>query len=154
MLYSLTGARSKNAFLQLEEKVDELIKNNEITNFSVVVFDINNLKIVNDTKGHECGDIYIKDSYQIMIDVFNHSEIYRFGGDEFVTLLTDEDYDNRVSLYNNFNKIIDENINTEKPVVSIGMADFNINEDKTFNAVFTRADDEMYTRKKYLKSIK
>lgn len=151
---SLTGARSKHAFIQLEEKMDELIRNNEINNFSIVVFDINDLKVVNDTKGHEAGDICIKDSYQIITDVFKKSEIYRFGGDEFVCILTDEDYDNKEELYYNFNKIIDNNVNTGRPVVSIGMADFNINVDKTFNSVFIRADEKMYIRKKFLKSTK
>ena len=39
------------------------------------------------------------------------------------------------------------------PVLSIGMADYNKLEDNTFSAVFIKADENMYVRKKYLKSL-
>jgi len=50
-------------------------------------------------------------------------------------------------------KLLIINFDNEKPVVSAGMADFNSLEDHAFNAVFTKADEKMYIRKKNLKSI-
>ena len=86
-------------------------------------------------------------------EVYKNTEVYRFGGDEFVAILDGDDFNNRDELLNKFNEIIDNNIDNEKPVVSVGMADFNSLEDHAFNAVFAKADEKMYIRKKYLKSI-
>ena len=149
----LTSARSKHAYVEIESRFDELISNKEIDEFSLVVFDINGLKIINDTKGHEFGDIYIKDSYNIIKDVYKNSEIYRFGGDEFVAILDGVDFINRDELLNEFNEIIDNNITCDKPVLAAGMADYNKIYDDTFNSVFIKADEKMYDRKKYLKSL-
>jgi diguanylate cyclase (GGDEF)-like protein len=54
----------------------------------VVMFDLNNLKKVNDTKGHDAGDTYIKESCLIIQRHFGRSgNIYRIGGDEFICLI-------------------------------------------------------------------
>jgi diguanylate cyclase (GGDEF)-like protein len=150
---SLTGAKSKHAFVEIETKIDELIASQNIDLFAIIVFDINGLKNVNDTKGHEAGDEYIKDSYHIIKEVYQNTEIYRFGGDEFVAVLEGIDFENREILFKKFNDIIDSNLSTEKPIVSIGMDDYNKKSDNTFNAVFVRADKNMYVRKNYLKSL-
>ena len=150
---SLTGAKSKHAFVEIETKIDELIADHSIDLFAIIVFDINGLKNVNDTKGHEAGDEYIKDSYSIIKEVYQNTEIYRFGGDEFVAVLEGIDFENREKLFKKFNDIIDGNLSTEKPIVSIGMDDYNKKSDNTLNAVFVRADKNMYIRKNYLKSL-
>ena len=123
-----------------------------INNFSVVVFDINGLKQVNDTLGHQAGDKYIKDCYKIITDIYGDNKIYRFGGDEFVTVLEDEEYEKREELLNKFNEIIDKNLTEDKPVLSTGMSDFDRDNDNTYRYVFVRADKLMYDRKEYLKS--
>ncbi len=54
----------------------------------VIMFDLNNLKKVNDTKGHDAGDTYIKESGLIIQRQFGRSgNIYRIGGDEFVCII-------------------------------------------------------------------
>ena len=60
--------------------------------------DINNLKYVNDTYGHELGDEYIKGCCRIICNIFEESQVYRIGGDEFVVILKDSDYFCRVML--------------------------------------------------------
>lgn len=149
---ALTGAQSKFAYAMMEEEIDKLIAANLIDKFAVVVFDINGLKFINDTLGHEAGDKYIKECYKIMTDVYGNSKIYRFGGDEFVVVLQDEAFDKRDSLLLNFNNVIEKNLLENRPVVSTGMADFDIDVDNTYRAVFIRADKKMYERKKFLKS--
>lgn len=149
---SLTGANSKFAYVEMEEKIDKLINARLINNFSVVVFDINGLKQVNDTFGHQAGDKYIKDCYKIITDIYGDNKIYRFGGDEFVTVLEDEEYEKREELLNKFNEIIDKNLTEDKPVLSTGMSDFDRDNDNTYRSVFIRADKLMYDRKKLLKS--
>ena len=149
---SLTGAQSKFAYVEMEERIDKLIAANLIEKFAVVVFDVNGLKHINDTEGHEAGDKYIKECYDIITEIYKNQKIYRFGGDEFVIVLENEDYDKRFDYLVQFENKIDVNLLRDLPVVSTGMADFDIDVDNTYRAVFIRADKKMYERKKFLKS--
>ena len=149
---SLTGAKSKHAYVEMEEKMDKAIAFKKISKFSIVVFDINGLKIMNDTLGHEAGDDYIKSCYKEIADVYQGVTVYRFGGDEFVAVLGDENYNQRHELLEIFEKNIDKNVPLHKAIVSSGMADFDPKVDNTFRAVFIKADTEMYKRKEILKN--
>ena len=53
---SLTGVRNKHAYSEYEDAVDQKIQNHEIQALAIVVCDINGLKYVNDTQGHDAGD--------------------------------------------------------------------------------------------------
>lgn len=150
---SLTGAKSKHAYVEMEDGMDHLIAFKSIKRFAVVVFDVNGLKIINDTKGHDYGDIYIKKCYETILKHFKGTDIYRFGGDEFVVVLKDLQYERREEMLDAFDKEIEENLGKELPVVSSGMALFDPNIDNTYRSVFERADEKMYERKRHLKSI-
>ncbi|MCR5581922.1 MAG: GGDEF domain-containing protein [Pseudobutyrivibrio sp.] len=64
------------------------LDHSEGTDFVYMSLDLNGLKTVNDTLGHEAGDELIKGAVECMNDAFkNHGKIYRIGGDEFVALL-------------------------------------------------------------------
>ena len=99
---ALTGAKSRTAYVHMEEEMDKLIAYKGISEFAVVVFDINGLKITNDTYGHEAGDKYIIDCYELITSVYKECPVYRFGGDEFVALLKDDCYQLREELYKLF----------------------------------------------------
>ena len=74
----------------LRDKVEELketMKTNKHTKFALVECDINGLKGINDTYGHEIGDVYIVNSCRGICSVFKHSPVFRIGGDEFVVIL-------------------------------------------------------------------
>ena len=58
----------------------------------MVVCDVNGLKKINDTLGHKAGDEYIRKAFEMICDIFQHSPVYRTGGDEFVVILTGRDY--------------------------------------------------------------
>ena len=120
--------------------------------FAMVVFDLNDLKLTNDTYGHEAGDAYLIDSTKLIKEYFKDIPIYRIGGDEFCTILIGSNYENREQLFEAFNKRIDLNLkNKERLIISSGLATFNPNKDTTMLKVFTRADREMYARKQELK---
>lgn len=149
---TLTGAMSKHAYVDMESEVDERINRGVMEDFAMIVFDLNDLKAVNDKDGHEAGDKYIIESVRLIEEYFKDVPIYRVGGDEFTLVLMGKDYKNRHQLIDDFNRRIDQNLkNRNVVVVAAGIADYNRDKDTTIIQIFTRADREMYARKHYLK---
>ncbi len=151
---ALTGVKSKSAYVEVEEEKNTEIRKGTATEFAVAVFDLNGLKMINDTYGHERGDEFIKSGCQFICKQFKHSPVFRTGGDEFVAILENADYENRAELQDDFNKIMSTHDGVEKVVVAMGMSDFIPGSDYTFNDVFVRADQKMYIRKNELKKGK
>ena len=149
---ALTGAKSKLAFLEISDELDAGIASGEIKEMAIALFDLNGLKIINDTKGHDTGDEYIKAAFKIICEHFDHSPVYRTGGDEFVAVLRGDDYINRNEITEKFNKAVEENQKEGKVVVSIGVAEYEPGNDNSCKRIFDRADSKMYERKKILKS--
>ena len=153
MIDTLTGVMSKHAYVDVEAEIDNKISKGEMKSFAVVVFDINDLKHVNDTLGHDSGDNYVIKSTKLIAEYFRNTPIYRVGGDEFVVILEDKNYEDRNYLIDNFNHKMDENVKNDDPiVVSAGISSFDPEEDNTIIQIFTRADREMYERKHHLKA--
>ncbi len=150
---SLTGVKSTHAYIEAEEQVDRRIANGEIEEFGVIVFDVNGLKNVNDTKGHDAGDLYIQQASRMICGVFKHSPVFRIGGDEFVVFLEGEDFKNRKILLATFETQIEENLRKGKVVVAYGLANFLPGRDNSYHRIFVRADHSMYDRKAVLKSM-
>ena len=150
---SLTGVKSTHAYVETEKALDARIANGQIREFGVVVFDMNGLKAVNDTKGHEAGDQYIRDACRMICRQFMHSPVYRIGGDEFVAILEGEDYQNRKNLITSFENQVEENLKSGLAVVASGLAVFRREQDHSYRRVFERADQRMYDRKGYLKAM-
>ena len=120
----------------------------------MVVCDINDLKLINDTIGHKAGDDYIRNASKLLCDTFVHSPVFRIGGDEFVAILKGSDFANREELFTDFNNMIDENNMNGGVVISGGMAVFDPEIDESYNDAFKRADELMYVRKNCLKAAK
>ena len=151
----LTGVMSKHAYIDMEASIDERISKGIMEPFAMVVFDLNDLKVVNDTSGHNAGDKYIIKSVELIKEHFKYLPIYRVGGDEFTIFLTGKDYDNRNSLVAAFNKRIEENIRKDDfIIVAVGLSIFIPDKDSTILQTYTRADREMYQRKHVLKEMK
>ncbi len=148
----LTGVKSRHAFVEVEEHFDNLIAKKECADFAVIVFDLNGLKMINDTQGHDNGDNYIKESVKLISRFFPFDNIYRYGGDEFIVILEGKEANNRKRRHNAFMDAVDDNARHENgPVISSGMSYYQRENDNTFKAVFKRADRFMYSRKEYLK---
>jgi diguanylate cyclase (GGDEF)-like protein len=150
----LTNVKNKTAFMDRKTEMDARISEGSVEEFGIVVFDLNNLKIVNDSKGHDAGDKYIQDACHLICNVFKHSPIYRIGGDEFVALLEGDDYTERDELVRLFEEEIDKNVSTGGEVVSEGLDVFTSGTDSDLDTVFARADKKMYDRKKEIKKKK
>ena len=145
----LTGVKRKHAYLSKEKELDKQIKSGKKAEFAVVVFDINNLKMINDTFSHQAGDQYILDASQIICRIFQHSPVFRLGGDEFSVIVQGEDYKNIDALMKKVTEQNEKHKLTDKVVLAVGMAKFE--NEKCVADVFKRADKEMYSNKKALK---
>ncbi len=155
-----TGIGNVAAF---RAKFDEL--ESQRTNYkyiAVIQFDVNNLKLINDSKGHEAGDLLIKRAAGIINQAFgNIGDCYRTGGDEFVALITSEHAPIvcEEAIYK-FNRAIDKfNDDPEKPFdlrIALGVAYYRSgsgdSDGTSLKDVHKIADERMYNNKKMLKA--
>lgn len=91
----LTGIGNRTAF---EERLDELEKTkSHDTAIGIVMFDVNDLKYVNDNLGHPLGDSMIRTAAEIISGAFEkvNGECFRIGGDEFAVILKGGDVKER-----------------------------------------------------------
>lgn len=152
----LTGFNNYASYSNTITELDKLIKADE-AQFAVVMMDVNGLKGVNDRYGHEAGNSLITSSTGLISRVFADSSIYRIGGDEFVAILTDEDYTRRASLLALFDVLMD---GTKYKAggkdfsvsIAIGMAEYDPAYHKCYNDVFHMADDLMYRNKAFCRT--
>ena len=150
----LTRTKNMTAYREVEKELQRQLKEGREP-FGIVVCDINNLKVVNDTEGHKAGDDYIKSSCRLICRVFKHSPVFRVGGDEFVVLLYGQDLEKREKLLSALRKQVEENIRIiEGPVVASGLAEYRPFEDQSVEEIFNRADGLMYEDKARLKEQK
>ena len=147
----LTGVKNKLAYIEEIEILNKDIEQERIEQFGVVVFDLNGLKHINDTLGHDAGDKYIQAGSKLICLKFCHSPVYRVGGDEFVVLLQGTDYKYREDLLAEFDLQVERNLDKGEVVVATGMSTFDKDSDEDYLSVFTRADKNMYERKHQLK---
>ena len=145
--------RHKHAYVEIEAEIDKKITDSELKDFGIIVFDLNGLKHINDTYGHEMGDKYLKDACKLICETFKHSAVFRIGGDEFVALIEGSDYNDIDTLLSGFDRQIEENIEKHSVIVSTGFDKYDPATDNSFNSIFVRADKKMYERKRKLKEM-
>ncbi len=156
---ALTKALSRISFNEAIKDFDKLIKEQpEELSFAVCECDLNNLKFINDSFGHEQGDNYIIDCYKTIKNIFKHCPVYRIGGDEFVIILQNYDYESIEKLKKTIEEFTISEIKKQTPLeekksFAAGFAIFNHFKDKSFSDVMNRADAEMYENKKNLKNL-
>ena len=149
---ALTGVKNKGAFdLSVNQMNSEI--HEEKTAFAIIMFDLDNLKEINDQYGHERGDIYLQTACRLICRVFAHSPVYRVGGDEFCVLAQFADYNARDELLKKFDQEAEaRNVKAEHPweriEVSRGIAVYHPGKDKTAEQVYSRADEAMYKDKR------
>ena len=149
----LTGTKNKTAYTELERSVQaDIDSGDQKEPFAIVVCDTNNLKYINDTKGHKAGDEYIRASAKLLCDIFAHSPVFRIGGDEFVVFLRGDDFSAREELMEELRCRVLENLVDDGPIIACGLSEYAAGEDKDVSAVFARADRRMYENKQKLKS--
>ena len=156
---SLTGLKNKAAYDEATAKLDKKISYGD-AQFCIVMVDVNFLKRVNDTYGHERGNNYLVNAAKLICSVFGEEHVYRIGGDEFVVVIEGE----KVSLCKYFveqfrAEMARKNANNllepwEKISAAAGIAFYKAGVDKSADEVFKRADKEMYANKLAMKAAR
>lgn len=151
---ALTHVRNKAAYALKVGLVKEEIAAGT-AEFAILMVDLNNLKYVNDTFGHENGDRYLTGACQVIGLVLDTTPLYRTGGDEFVAILEGEDYKKRATILHELETCFsitqaDEVVEPwDRYSAACGMAKYRHNE--SYEDTFSRADHAMYRNKKKMK---
>ena len=154
---ALTGIRNKRAYDCEVQKLEKDLADG-FNEFGLAMIDLNFLKRTNDTYGHEKGNISIRRLCMLVCEIFEHSPVFRIGGDEFIVVLKNRDYRGVDRLIEDFNNhlLALQNDDTLKPweqiSAAIGYAKFDKTVDKTVEDVFKKADKAMYDRKVAMKA--
>ena len=152
---ALTSVRNKGAYTtyieDMQKRMDE--GGSQEMAFAVGVFDCDNLKRINDRYGHEKGDVYLKTASRLICHVFQHSTVFRIGGDEFSVILQNADYENREVLVEQFKAGMVEisasaKHEWEEAHIAMGIAVYDSQRDRSVNDVIRRADESMYENKR------
>ena len=152
---ALTSVRNKGAYTtyieDMQKRMDE--GGSQEMAFAVGVFDCDNLKRINDRYGHEKGDVYLKTASRLICHVFQHSPVFRIGGDEFSVILQNADYENREVLVEQFKAGMVEisasaKHEWEEAHIAMGIAVYDSQRDRSVNDVIRRADESMYENKR------
>ncbi|MCR5468391.1 MAG: diguanylate cyclase [Lachnospiraceae bacterium] len=150
---ALTGVNNRNAYTEYLQVLEKKIINNPQLVFSVAVFDINQLKAVNDDLGHDIGDRIIIGIAHDICEVFGEKYVYRVGGDEFVVVLEETQLEDKIKvlkdIINRKSAEVTAKHNAKADVgLSAGYAVYDPDKDRTYSEVFHKADNAMYADKK------
>lgn len=153
---ALTRVKSKAAYNLKAAELAQRIAAGD-ARFGIVMVDLNNLKAINDTLGHDKGDAYLVGACQQVCRVYAHSPVYRIGGDEFLVILEGSDYGARDERYRELTeKFMASRADADRPLwecysAAGGMAVFEAGRDASVEDVFRRADVAMYADKQAMK---
>lgn len=124
---------------------------------SIMLIDVDKLKMINDTLGHQAGDRALRMVSTSLIAACRNTDIIgRYGGDEFLVILPETDVDNSLLVAD---RIISRVASLEirdsiasnlalKPTVSIGLASYSVNCCGEIGKLISSADNNLYRAKK------
>lgn len=151
---ALTGIRNKTAYDIFVKDIDAKMAIGQIGPIGILAFNINNLSHINDTCGHENGNVYIVNCCNLICEIFMHSPVFRIGGDDFIVILQNNDLQKRDELISKFNRQMGATATADKPSERLSIAcGYSIKSasDMNLSAVQKRAEKEMHRIKKEMK---
>ena len=148
----VTGIHNKKS---LEKRLQELNDRSTTFGIGVMMFDLNNLKQVNDTYGHEKGDEFIQAFAYCLTRILNeHSFLARYGGDEFIIIQDNTSVDELKHMDLQLSALIQEyNVRASLPLsYAVGYEVSYRNHYFMMDDLINAADKNMYQDKFYKKN--
>ncbi|MEP7355876.1 MAG: diguanylate cyclase [Anaerolineales bacterium] len=150
----LTGLHNRRGFLTLAEQYWHQAARSS-HDFSLLYIDVDDFKLVNDTHGHAEGDLALLAIARLLKQTFRDSDILaRFGGDEFAVLLTDcpggaaRAATDRLAA--SVTRLNAASAGRYSLSLSLGLAQFNPDEQTGIHSLLEQGDAEMYAHKRRL----
>lgn len=147
----LTSVYNRRHFFEAADKViHEKLKTRQTT---LILFDIDNFKKINDTYGHLAGDQVLKSVMQLTQKNLRRPDILaRFGGEEFIILLADTSLEDGRQIVTRLHRDIEQTqfLTDSGPIrvtISTGIAEMRPGEQLTISELIQRADQAMYEAK-------
>lgn len=148
----LTGGNNRTAYYRDLEQLN--LDENEVF---IALFDINELKYINDNYGHKYGDDAIREGYLIINRCFQQiGTCYRIGGDEFACLMVNTKFDEiKIAMNHLTEQAKNHDAQCQYPfAIACGIAKHDAEQDEKFDNSYARADANMYCDKKQIKSFR
>jgi diguanylate cyclase (GGDEF)-like protein len=148
----LTGLRNRRGFLMLAEQHARVAQRHALP-FGIVFADLNGLKAINDSLGHEAGDQTIRAAGDVLRETFRESDILaRLGGDEFVVLLANADPEMQSAIVERLRAGVSAHNARRAPPprlsLSVGIAFFDPEQPLPLGELMVEADRLMYADKR------
>jgi diguanylate cyclase (GGDEF)-like protein len=148
----LTGAHNKRSFLEfLEREIARCARHRRP--LSLLMFDIDHFKLINDTHGHLTGDYVLKEMSKRLLGRIRREELLaRYGGEEFATVLPETDNAGAMIFGEQIRRLVADEVfeyeGDRFPVtISVGVATVE-GEDVDTTAFIKMADDNLYRAKR------
>lgn len=143
---ALTGLLNKGAITQVVQR--QLAT----ADFTLILFDIDHFKKVNDTHGHYVGDRVLSEISRLVEQNIKHKDyVGRFGGEEFIIVLDEVSYSAALSMADGLLRLIGDTVLVEdgdmRVTVTVSMGLTTVRQHESFEAVYTRADKLLYAAK-------
>lgn len=139
---------------QMEARLQYMLSKN--MDFSLIMIDLNDFKLINDNYGHMKGDEVLRDfAHMLRKSVGRRDLVFRYAGDEFVIITEDKCDDLECSVIESINNSIDEynstSIMSQKLSMSHGVSHIYGAEHESIVRVLAIVDDKMYENKRIFK---
>ena len=147
---ALTNTYNRKSLYSILKKEIALVRQHGITS-SLVFIDLDDFKNINDKYGHQQGDKILKKISTIFLNIIREEDyICRFGGDEFIFILSDCKKDNALEIINRIKQKMNEHLNNQEISLdfSYGIKEIEPNTELDSQGIIEQADNFMYQNKK------
>jgi diguanylate cyclase (GGDEF)-like protein len=149
----LTDLLNHRSFMQLAQQEAERLREAGSGEFSLIMFDLDHFKAINDTHGHRAGDTVLQGIAELVRAHSGPRDLCaRYGGEEFIMLLADTSPDRAVTCANSLREAIARTVFTVGEdaftvTASFGVSSYAPGEDTPWEVALNRADTALYGAK-------
>ncbi len=144
----LTGLQNRHSYINFfEYELSRTTRSGEP--LSLIVFDIDDFKKINDTFGHDVGDLVLKELSKIIKDSIRKIDsVFRIGGEEFTIITPYTTSEQAAVLAEQVRKSVEKHKYKKVNEVTISMGISQYDSGDTIETIFKKADDAMYRSKR------